>query len=199
MLHGAACGREEGEREMFIRTKNLMLRPVFPEDWQQIYSCMGDVGAAVSLALCSEEDARAFCNSAAERGPFACAITLPEVIGAPIIGHISLTKSISEHADGALELGFWIARSHQGRGYASEAVMAMIRTAQGLGVERIAASYFIDGPACGAVLRKCGFVETGEVRPAPSIPRGGEMILARCYELDLQTASIESQSPMQAA
>ena len=57
--------------------------------------------------------------------------------------------------------------------------------ATALGVERINAGHYLENPASGRVLKKNGFVETGEVRPTACAARGGEVILARRYICDL--------------
>ncbi len=62
----------------------------------------------------------------------------------------------------SVELGYWLAVPLWGQGLMSEAVAAM--TAHAFAVARvdlIAASYFAENPASGAVLRKAGFEEIG--------------------------------------
>ncbi len=61
----------------------------------------------------------------------------------------------------------------------------MVDIARMLGVRRLQAGHYLDNPASGRVLRKCGFVELGEVRPTHALGRGGEIVLARRYALDL--------------
>ncbi len=88
----------------------------------------------------------------------------------------------------AHELGYWIARAWQGRGIASEAVAGVIEIARAIGLARIDAGHFLDNPVSGHVLRRAGFVETGEVRPTPCAGRGGQIVLARRYALSLGEA-----------
>lgn len=52
-------------------------------------------------------------------------------------------------------------------------------------MRRVEAGHYLDNPASGAVLRKAGFVETGEVRPTHALGRGGQLVLARRYSVDL--------------
>jgi RimJ/RimL family protein N-acetyltransferase len=62
----------------------------------------------------------------------------------------------------SVELGYWLAVPLWGHGLMSEAVAAM--TAHAFTVARvdlIAASYFVENPASGALLRKAGFEEIG--------------------------------------
>jgi len=172
------------EDTMFIRTERLFLRPVFPEDWRDVLAGIGHEHVVRMLARApwpyGEDDARQFCAAEDEPGTHRFAITLPGRAGAAVIGMIGL----HDEADG-IELGYWIARPHWGRGYAVEAGRALLETARTLGHRRIQAGHYLDNPASGRVLRKLGFVETGELRPTFCRGRGGEMVLARRYALNL--------------
>jgi RimJ/RimL family protein N-acetyltransferase len=87
-------------------------------------------------------------------------------------------------AEGA-EVGYWIARVWQRRGIAVEALCAVLEVAAMLGLPRVCAGHFLDNPASGKVLARCGFVPTGEVRPMASAARGGELVLARRFVREL--------------
>src|SRR3546814_6851772 len=71
-----------------------------------------------------------------------------------------------------IELGYWIARQHWGRGYATEAGRAVLDISAMLGHQRLVASHFLDNPASGRVLQKLGFVATGRVATRHSCGRG---------------------------
>lgn len=166
---------------MFMRTERLFLRPVFPEDWRDIYRGIADYGVVSMLARApwpyGEDDARSFCNAANADGRTRFAITLPDDAGAPIIGMIGF-----EQLDGeGEELGYWIARAWQGRGFATEAVRGVIEIAQALRIESLEAGHFIDNPASGKVLRKAGFQETGQISQTSSTGRGGAKIMTRRF------------------
>lgn len=169
---------------MFMRTPRLFLRPPFPEDWRPIFAAMNDESLVRMLAKAPwpyrEDDARNFCNAPREERDLRLAITVPELPGAPLIGMVGMDCS-----ETVPELGYWIARGHRGRGYASEAVGGILAMARALGVRRVTAGHYLDNPASGAVLRKCGFAPTGEIEPTHALGRGGEMVLARRYALDL--------------
>ena len=172
---------------MFIRTSNLFLRPLFAEDWRAVYCGIADRRIVRMLASAPwpyrPEDAQEICRRPVKRGDMRFAITLPEVENCPLVGLIGI-DSAGEHG-AAHELGYWIARAWQGRGIAGEAVAGVLEIARSLGISRIDAGHFIDNSASGRVLRRAGFVETGEVRPTPSAGRGGEVVLARRYALAL--------------
>ncbi len=82
-----------------------------------------------------------------------------------LIGAIGLRDISAEHS--AAELGFWITPSCQGRGYASEAVPAVVAYGfDGLGLNRVYAHHMTRNPASGRVLEKAGFRREGLHRQA---------------------------------
>lgn len=167
---------------MFIRSERLFLRPPFAEDWQEVHAAICDKAVVDMLAQVPwpycESDARTFV--ARPRDPLlpVCLITLPEFAGAPVIGCIGLDR----RADG-VELGYWIARSHWGRGYATEAGRALLASAKVLGHRRIKAGHALDNAASRRVLEKLGFRPTGEIRVQASMARQGEAMKSRRYVL----------------
>jgi ribosomal-protein-alanine N-acetyltransferase len=70
------------------------------------------------------------------------------------------------------ELGYGLGRAYWGRGYATEAVGAMLDHARSLGLHRLEAYSFVDNPASARVLEKAGFTDLGVIiRNYPA--RGG--------------------------
>jgi ribosomal-protein-alanine N-acetyltransferase len=65
-------------------------------------------------------------------------------------------------APGKVELGYTVFRTSRGRGYASEAVVALIGWAENEGIRRFVASVAPANDASLAIVRKLGFVQTGE-------------------------------------
>lgn len=64
--------------------------------------------------------------------------------------------------DAVPEIGYWLGVPHWGRGYATEAVRALIDHAFGdLGVEALQAGARVTNPASRRVLEKCGFQWAG--------------------------------------
>lgn len=62
-------------------------------------------------------------------------------------------------------LGYWIARPHAGRGYATDAVLALCDWAfQGLALHRIEAACLPQNQGSRRVLEKSGFVQEGRAR-----------------------------------
>jgi RimJ/RimL family protein N-acetyltransferase len=169
---------------MFMRTERLFLRPPFPEDWREVYSGINDAGVVSMLSRAPwpymPEDAQAFCSAKTDPLDMRFAITVPGAQGARLIGIIGLDCTQDQP-----EVGYWLAREFHGQGYATEALRGVLQIARMLGVRRIGAGHCLENPASGAVLMKAGFAATGEVRPVHSLGRGGQLVLARRYAIDL--------------
>ena len=167
---------------MFMRTERLFLRPLFPEDWREVYRGIADFDVVSMLARAPWPyrpiDAQAFCRKPAPKGALKFVVTLPELSGAPVIGMIG----IEPFGENAHELGYWIGKKWQGRGYATEAARGALAIADALGVERVEAGHYLENPASGKVLCSVGFTDTGEIRPVSCLARDGELVLSRRYE-----------------
>ena len=169
---------------MFARTERLLLRPGFPEDAPAVAAAIADQAIVRNLATApwpyALRDAEAFL--AAARDPILPSLLIfertdraPALVGACGLGR---------RASGAVELGYWIARSHWGRGIATEACRALIDMACALRLSQLEGSHFLDNPASGRVLEKLGFEPTGIVAPRLSCARGEEAP-SRLYRLRL--------------
>ncbi|MCM0000414.1 MAG: GNAT family N-acetyltransferase [Erythrobacter sp.] len=165
---------------MFHRSERLFLRPAFPEDCGAILAGIGEEAIVRNLARAPWpyrlEDARSFAALPQDSRLPHFLVTLP---GAGVIG----SAGIGEH-EGQPELGYWIARAHWGRGYATEAAGAVLHVARMLGHRRVVAGHFVDNPASGKVLRKLGFVPTGRPGQRFSAARGRAVESVE-YALDL--------------
>jgi RimJ/RimL family protein N-acetyltransferase len=159
---------------MFARTPRLLLRPGFPEDAPALALAIADEAIVRNLATAPwpyrMRDAEAFLAS--PRDPLLPAMLIFErTSGAPqLVGACGLGRRPS----GAVEMGYWIATSHWGRGFATEACAALIEIARALGLDQLHASHFIDNPASARVLDKLGFESTGLIALRMSCARGSE-------------------------
>ena len=171
---------------MFARTNRLLLRPGWIEDAPALFRAIADEGIVRNLANAPWpyrlEDAETFLTRERPPGEPAMLIFL-RTEGAPqLIGGIGFGRK----PDGRTELGYWLARPHWGRGYATEAGRAVLAAARdSLRLRRIEAGHFLDNPASGRVLEKLGFRPTGAILPRFSAGRGE---LAPCRELVLELA-----------
>lgn len=160
---------------MFHRSRRLLLRPIWPEDWQALYTGLGDEGVVRNLARAPwpyrEEDARDFASLPAD--PLAPRFLVTRAADGQAVGCIGFGPMNDAANDAGLpELGYWIARPHWGQGYATEAGAAVLEVAAALGHGEILASHFLDNPASARVLRKLGFEPTGVIQERWSCGRG---------------------------
>jgi RimJ/RimL family protein N-acetyltransferase len=160
---------------MFARTPRLLLRPGFPEDAPALAAAIADQAIVRNLAVVpwpyTLRDAEAFLAS--PRDPILPSFLIFErTDGAPqLVGSCGLGRRASR----AVEMGYWIARPHWGRGYATEACVALIDIARTLGLACLEGSHFLDNPASARVLEKLGFEPTGLVAPRMSCARGTDV------------------------
>jgi RimJ/RimL family protein N-acetyltransferase len=169
---------------MFARTERLLLRPGWKEDAPALTRAIADEQVVRNLATVpwpyADADAEAFLAKPRDSVLPTFLIT-ERTDGAPrLVGACGLGRRPS----GAVEMGYWIARAHWGRGFATEAGRALIEIASTLGLAQLEASHFVDNPASGRVLEKLGFVATGLSAPRFSCARGGEA-MSRLYRLAL--------------
>jgi RimJ/RimL family protein N-acetyltransferase len=157
---------------MFARTKRLLLRPGWQEDAGALAHAIGDEAVIRNLSRApwpyGEADADAYLMR--ERDPrLPDFLIFSRTLGAPrLVGGCG----ISPNEDGALELGYWIARLYWGLGFATEAARGVMGIARATGLSDIGAGHFLDNPASGNVLRKIGFRPTGKVLQRYSAGRG---------------------------
>ena len=152
----APTGRERGSAA--LATQRLVLRAPRGEDSAAIAHLANDIRVAGNTARIPHpyrvEDAQEFIAAASRKVAEAhFAITLDRTI----IGVCGLDP----REDGP-EIGYWLGVDYWGRGYATEAVRALIDHAFGeLGYEALAAGARVSNPASRRVLEKCGFQWTG--------------------------------------
>jgi RimJ/RimL family protein N-acetyltransferase len=82
-----------------------------------------------------------------------------------VIGHAGFHGAPGRNGperEGALEVGYTVFDEYRGRGYATEAVVALLDWARDRGVEHFIASVAPENEPSLAVVRKLGFVQTGE-------------------------------------
>ncbi|MDV2481084.1 GNAT family N-acetyltransferase [Methanoculleus sp. Wushi-C6] len=155
------------ESQPILATGRLLLRPFTLADAPEVQRLAGDYAVSATTLLPYPypdglaEVWIASLREGAERGDAAAfAVTLAR--GGDLIGGVRLQID-AEHSRG--ELGFWIAQACWGRGYATEAVGAVIGYGfSALGLHRVHAIHFSRNPASGRVMEKCGMVHEGRLR-----------------------------------
>ena len=155
------------EKQPILATGRLLLRPFDLPDAPLVQRLCGDYAvAATTLLPYPYPDGLAELWIASllegiERGDAAAfAVTLAE--DGSLIGGVRL-RIDTEHS--RAELGFWVASRCWGRGYATEAVRAVIEYGfSTLGLHRVHAMNFSRNPASGRVMEKCGMLHEGRFR-----------------------------------
>ena len=86
--------------------------------------------------------------------------------GEPIgcIGYYTYGESNIKIGENDAELGYWIAKPYWNKGLCTEALRVMIDYCLNVKVFKVLWSdFFVDNPASGRVMEKCGFRDTGEI------------------------------------
>ena len=90
-------------------------------------------------------------------------------------------------------MGYWVGRPYWNRGICSEALQAMIdRIRATTPIRSLISGHFVDNPASGRVMEKCGMVR----RPGDSVPVSTENGLYNCrvYEMTRQQFELQGCS-----
>ena len=154
---------------MFAITERLLLRPGWAEDAPALARAVGDRAVAYNLARVpwpySQHDAEAYLDL--PHRPLRPTFLICLRDNNQLVGGIGL------HGEVDAELGFWIARAHWGKGFATEAGRAVLALADAsLRLPRVKARHALDNPESARVLRKLGFRSTGKKAWAASLARG---------------------------
>jgi RimJ/RimL family protein N-acetyltransferase len=157
--------RNEAQEAIVLRTRRLVLEPLAPPHAPGLAPLLDDWEVVRMLAIVPwplpagavAEHARAHAEGRSEADEFAILRN-----GAPI-GVAALKRPGTGDPPRKMpRLGYWLGRPHWGRGYATEALAALVAYAFAhYPAERIGAGVFTDNPASRRVLEKLGFVRVG--------------------------------------
>ncbi|MCK9542809.1 MAG: GNAT family N-acetyltransferase [Novosphingobium sp.] len=182
---------------MFIRSKRLFLRPCWPEDCEELFALVSREQVARAMPVRQwprdADETRVMMERPLDRRLPRFLVTLPTASGQELIGMASLALW-----DGAVELFHCIAPEYRGRGYATEAVAAVLAQARALGHSRIVSACFIDYPDGARVLEKAGFRPTGATC-LRSRHAHGEPAPAVAMAIELESAGGNDDPAMRAA
>jgi RimJ/RimL family protein N-acetyltransferase len=159
-----------------VRTRRLVLRPPASADAPRVTELANDFEVVRMTGSMpypyALADAESFVSRAEAADPAEEAMFAIDLPGEGPIGVIGLDP------DGSLgvEVGYWLGRPYWGRGYATEALAALLGWARdGWGRRFVTARHFADNPASGAVLIKAGFLYTGRTGQWPCRARGEDV------------------------
>jgi RimJ/RimL family protein N-acetyltransferase len=84
-----------------------------------------------------------------------------EAIGA--IGYLPAPKSELPAREGEPLVGYWVGKPYWNQGICTEALKMVVRhVCKSTSISSLISGHFVDNPASGRVMEKCGFVATGE-------------------------------------
>lgn len=157
---------------MFVRTERLFLRPAWPEDIDDLVSVLRDGerhGESTTPLLPTAAEVSA-CLKKPRNPRLPYFFTYLRTPGGPqLVGSIGLTER-----DGEVEVDYWTAVRHRGRGFAAEALKAVLAQARIIGHRRVIANDPADGAPSQHTLQEAGFRDTGEVRSRYSVAQAME-------------------------
>ena len=173
-----------------LQTPRLRLRKPDLADASRIAMFIGEWDVARMLARVpypyTEQDAVSWIGDPGQgchQGQHYVLVHANGVIGAVGVGE----RDDGKDNGGAVELGYWLAKPFWGRGLVTEAAAAVIfALRQHDPRAAITCSHFVDNESSARVIRKLGFVQTGE-RMLASVSRGVE-VRSLNYRLPLLVA-----------
>ena len=142
---------------MRIETERLVLRPWREDDVADLfrYSSDPDVGPPAGWAPHKDEadSLNVLRTILMKEGTWAVTVAPSD----EPIGSIGIFPGRNEAQKGEYEIGYWIAKPFWGRGYAPEAVKALLSLYFSFGAERIWCAHAEGNTKSRRVIEKCGF------------------------------------------
>jgi RimJ/RimL family protein N-acetyltransferase len=167
-------------QDVCLTTARLILREFREDDWRAAHAYRSDPEVARFMLTHQpegSEQTRSWLDAVIRqrqrqpRDRYTLAIALRP--GGHLIGQISLGRSDEHPADGEVGFGYMLRRDSWGRGYASEAALAIVAFAFGsLGTAQVSAWCFEANRASARVLEKAGLRLA--LREADVWPKTGE-------------------------
>lgn len=133
---------------MFFRSRNLFLRPFWPEDMAGLQAAIGETAFARACSGAVEGGAVPVSQPRLPR----CVVARPGASGEQLIGAAGLFDR-----DGGIYLELWIGPEFRGRGFATEAARSMMEIARAAGHGELRAHPVEDCVAAMHVMSKAGF------------------------------------------
>ncbi len=158
LLEDAVAETRRERSTPVLETERLTLRAPRRGDVKAIANIVNDRRVAENTVRIPHpygvDDAERFVEAANRRDGEA---TFVIALGDALIGGCGV-----DPREGGPELGYWLGTAYWGRGYATEAVRAVVDYAFGeLGRDTLAAGARVSNPASRRVLEKCAFQWTG--------------------------------------
>jgi len=150
-----------------LTTERLLLRAFAPDDVEAVHAYAGDpeVCRYTDWGPNTPDQSAAFVDElqAASAAEQADSLTWAVTAAGNVVGACSVTVTSRQHRRGVM--GYVLAHTHWGQGYATEAAAAVLRFArEELGLQRVEATCRPDNVASQRVLRKIGMQREGLLR-----------------------------------
>ena len=155
---------------MQITTERLVLRDFVADDWPDVLAYQSDPRYLRLYPWTDRNEAEVrdfvqmFLDFQAERPrcKFQLAITFPDDEG-KVVGNCGIRRKAEN--DWEADIGYELAPWHWGKGYATEAALAMVRFGfEELGLHRVSSWCIADNVASAKVLEKVGLKQEGRLR-----------------------------------
>ncbi|MCR4584003.1 MAG: GNAT family N-acetyltransferase [Prevotella sp.] len=153
--------------KLVLQSERLTLRPWFESDADTLFKYASDpeVGPRAGWAPHkSIEESLEVIRNVFNRDTTTWAIVLKEtneVIGA--MGYGASCDCKLPIREGEPIVGYWVAKPYWNNGYCTEALQLMLdHIHTTTDIPSLCCGHFVDNPASGRVMEKCGFVPTGE-------------------------------------
>lgn len=154
-------------------SKRLLLRPWHESDAEILYHYAKDedVGPRAGWAPHqSVDESREVINSVFHN-PTTWAIVLRQT--SMVVGAIGYGPSCDCDLPARPDeptVGYWVGKEYWNQGICTEALALLIdRVVNHTGIKSLVSGHYVDNPASGRVMEKCGFVATGECCTSPSL------------------------------
>ncbi|MBQ8703678.1 MAG: GNAT family N-acetyltransferase [Bacteroidales bacterium] len=150
-----------------METDRILLRPWHEEDAEALYKYASDPEVGPRAGWPPHRSVEESLNIIRTifHNDHTWAITL-KATGEPVgcMGYYPYGESNIPIGEHDAELGYWLARPYWNRGICTEALRLMIDYCiREKGFRTLWSDYFVDNPASGRVMEKCGFRDTGMV------------------------------------
>lgn len=163
---------------MLLQTKRLVIREWTQDDAEALfkYASDPDVGPRAGWPPHkSLEESRQIIRDVFSNG-YTWAMELKETgeaIGC--IGFYPCGLSNIEIGENDCEIGYWVAKPYWNQGLCTEALRAIVDYCFNvMGYETLWSDFFVDNPASGHVMEKCGFTDSGRVNWCSHLYKGDE-------------------------
>lgn len=181
--------QENDASYIFMETERILLRPWRENDKDALFKYASDPdvgpGAGWSPHQNVEESLNIIRTFFSNDRTWAIQL---KAIGEPIgaMGYLLSGESNISIGENDVEVGYWVAKPYWNQGICTEALRLLIDyCATSKSIQCFWGDYFVDNPASGRVMEKCGFRETGTTGYCPHL-YGGSNRPVKILKLELK-------------